>query len=117
MELLSQIYFWALFLVGVGISLWGFKRKRSKGYLLIAVFFLSPLFGALYREISYQLHKEEIKIMNKERNLHMEQMIAEGHTPFVEQNVRLLLFESILVLGLFLTIRNPDSKSADCGNG
>ena len=111
MELLSQVYFWILFSTGIGISLWGFMKTRFKGYLLIAAFFLSPFVGPLFQEISYQIHTDEIQRMAEQQIKEMEHMLSEGHVPILtEKNVTLHIFESLLVLGLFLIIRNHKTE-------
>ena len=105
MELLSNIYSWALFSSGIIVSIWGFRRNKNKGYLLVALFFFNPFIALIQEEIRYQIHKEEI-----------EQKIAEGYIPVIEKNIRLPLFESCLVAGLFFTVRSQKIEQIDGGN-
>jgi len=116
MELLSQVYFWALFSAGIGISLWGFKRKKSKGYLLIGAFFLSPFVGLVHQEISYQIHKEELEKIREEQSQQMMDVAGSGQIPVVvEKNITLPLFECFLVFGLLMTVLTPKTEPAATG--
>ena len=116
METLSQLYFWSLFTAGIAISIWGYKRKKTKGYLLIAVFFLSPFVGLIQQKVSYQIHKEAIERMRYEQNKQLREMIGSSEIPIVtKKNITLPAFESLLVLGLLLTVLNSKTEPVASG--
>ena len=78
-------------------------KTRFKGYLLIAAFFISPFVGLVYREISYQITG-------------MGHMWSVGNPILTEKMITLYSFESLLVLGLFLIIRNHKNKQIESDN-
>ncbi len=101
----SRIYFWLLFGFGLILCIWTFKKTKEKGFLLIAIFFLSPLFGIVMREVSYQIHKDELIERKRARAEQTDSL------PSIETNITLPIFETALVVGLFIVCRTRIKKN------
>ena len=103
---LAVFYYWALFATGLGVCLWAGIKKGKKGYLLVGVFFLSPLVGLIFREVSYLLHKEELNHLAELKQQELDTMVANGEPIMIENEINIPFFETFLVTGLFLAARH-----------
>jgi hypothetical protein len=104
----STIYYWALFLAGLILCIWTFYKIREKGYLLLALFFLSPFFGVLMSNLSRQIHKAEM-----EKNQTVISDVSEIRPAFrhTKTSIRIPFFETALVVGLYFVSRNQIRKA------
>ncbi len=100
----STIYFWFLFAFGLFLCAWTFKKTKEKGFLLIGMFFLYPFFGLIMREVSNQIYKEELKEIERIRAEQIDGL------PVIEVEINLPVFETALVLGLFIVSRTRIKK-------
>lgn len=100
-----RAYFWLLFTFGLGVCVWAFGKTKKKGYLLIALYFASPFIGAATKEIGYQIHKEEYRRIEEEKNREIEAMRERGEPILIEEDLTFPFFESCLALGIFLLAR------------
>ena len=96
------VYFWFLFTFAISVCGWAFGKTKKKAYLFVAVFFVSPFFGAVMEQISRQIHKEEYQRMKEQMIQEDEAKRARGELIVVESEVSYPLFETFLVLGIFL---------------
>jgi hypothetical protein len=103
---LADLYYWSLFATGLGICLWAGIKKGKRSYLIIGVFFLSPLFGLIMNELSYQLNKEELNLIAESKQQELDAMIANGEPFLIENEINIPFFETFLIAGLFLTARH-----------
>lgn len=81
-------------------------KKGKRSYLIIGMFFLSPLFGLILNELSYQLHKEELNRIAESKQQELDAMITNGEPILIENKINIPFFETFLVAGLFLTARH-----------
>ena len=98
---IATAYYWILYTVGIGICLWAFRKTKSKAYLVVAVFFLSPYLHRGFVEVRYQIHKEEYQRIAEEKNRELQDRLGRGEVPTIDGRVDLHLLETLLVLGLF----------------
>ena len=108
---LARVYMWIVFTVGLGLCVWAFRATRSKGYLLIGIFFLGPFLTFIQQRVSYQLHKEEINAHAAVRNQVLQEMRERGEPIVVDESVNMSLMETFLVLGLCFVIRGQQNSA------
>jgi len=119
--MVSSVYFWILFSLGIAVCAWAFRKTNSKAYLVLAVFFLSPFVQRAFTEVQYQIHKKEYRRIAEEKNAELQAMRERGEPVLIpEQKVSIHFFESFLVLGLFFTTKNHIKKceqggASNCG--
>ena len=99
---INAAYFWLLMTAGFVVSVSLARALRSRGFYLVAIFFLSPVFSWGLREVQYRVHRDALEAYAAEQNRRIEsgEMI-----PHIETTIRFPLFETCLVLGLLITLR------------
>jgi hypothetical protein len=91
--------------IGLVASVLLARTLKSIGFYLVGLFFLSPVFGWVEREISYIMHREAINAYAAEQN----RKLQSGEIiPEVKTDIRLPVFETFLVAGLILVLRKSN---------
>jgi hypothetical protein len=102
-----------VYLVGLGIVIWGFFRSRKRGYLVIAIYFAlvalwlvfaMPVWRAIHandpQDVSEQTRQ---KMYAAERDAASKVLAEAGHPPIpVRKNVNFPLGPIVLVIGVWL---------------
>ena len=101
--MMSQFYSWLLMASGFIVSIQLARSLKSRGFYVVALFFLAPLFFWSMREVRYQIHREAMAAYAAEQN----QKIRSGEIlPHIESTVNFPLFETFLVIGLVMVYRH-----------
>ena len=98
----NAIYTWLLMVVGFVTSILLGRALKSRGFYLVAVFFLSPICSWGFKEAQYLIHREALDAYAAEQR----QRVQAGETlPQIESAVQIPLFETFLVIGLGISLR------------
>jgi hypothetical protein len=101
----SRIYFWVLQVVGLAVCLYALRKAKKKGFILVAIFFLSPFIDLGLRAISHRIHSEPIRTFPAPTASGQELRPASSSPMVFTRHVSFPLYETILVLGLILIVR------------
>lgn len=108
--LFANVWYWAVIVAGILLCIYYFKKSKLKAYLVICLFFLAPFFELGLQQISYQIHKEELRAYAEQRNEELRQQYEEGIPYIFEHTIVFPIFETCLVVGLFLIARKSGNR-------
>lgn len=113
-EWFTDLVYWIPFGTGMAVSLHAFKKTKNYGYLLITVFFLSPIIGVTQHQVSKFLYQEEWSRELNQRNLEIEMMYERGEPIEVHRKPLIIpLYELVLAVGVAISARQKNTLGAN----
>lgn len=97
----NRAYFWLLMALGFFVCVCLAKKEKRSGYLLIAIFFLAPVFALILRALSHRIHPELYQASPAAHDT----QISKAQMWSVTTKISFPLFETFLVAGLILLLR------------
>jgi cytochrome b561 len=112
----AEIYYWILFVSGFAFCLWASRKTKSKGYILVAVFFLQPVCSIGLRALSHHLHRDDYRQLEQNRDAALGERASGGKPVVWGHSYTIPLFETILLLGLLMTAKAQIKGEVTTGN-
>jgi hypothetical protein len=110
----SRVYFWILQVAGLVVCLYALRKMKKKGFILIAIFFLSPFIDLGLRAISHRIYREPIRMFPAPTASGQELHPVSSSPMVFARHISFPLYETILVLGLILIVRGKKlSKTSE----